>query len=160
MKRRNVFLTIMQTFLLAIFAHAQARQVTITISTSQTEVKAGVPVNLEIVLANLSQQDIHIFRAPGHEHAELFYSISVCRGDGSAAPMTTYDDAINNRGARPISKIMTTIKPGEKLKEYATISDIFDMTVAGKYEIVVKRPDPLDPRVLIRSNRISIDVIN
>jgi hypothetical protein len=121
-------------------------------------VKAGAPIPLHIVLVNLSQQDISVFRSPGHGHAELFYTVTVSDSEGNVLPTTSYGDAILNKGARSVSKILTTIKPGEKLEEDATISDLFDMKSAGTYKVVVKRPSPLDLNVLIQSNEISITV--
>jgi hypothetical protein len=155
---RNVLTIAVLGFNMAAFAFGQAQQITITISTPQIEVSAGTPVHLHIVLTNLSQQDISVFRNPGHRNPERFYSISVSDNEGKAWPTTSYGNAILNKGSHAGSKIRTTIKPGEKLEEEATISDIFDMKSAGTYKVVVKRQSPLDPNVLIESNEISITV--
>lgn len=158
---RNLAAIAIQAFIVtALACGQQTQQVTIIISSPQTEIKAGNPVLLHIILANLSKHDISVFRAPGYKHAELFYSISACDSDGNAPPATSYGDAILHRGARPISKIMTTIKPGEKLEEDAALSEIFDMKAAGTYRIIVKRPSPLDPAVLLKSNTLTISVGN
>lgn len=157
---RNIVAIAMQAFIMAVFAHGQAQQITITISSPQAEVKAGAPVPLHIVLANLTGKEVRAFRNPGYKNAERFYSISVSDSGGNVRPTTSYGDAILNKGAQAGSKIQAMIGPGQKLEEDATVSDIFDMKEVGIYKVVVKRPSPLNPRVIIQSNEIEITVSN
>lgn len=159
LRYRNIVAVVaMHALVMAVLAHGQAQQITITISSPQAEVKTGAPVLLHIVLANLSGKEVRVFRNPGYRNAERFYSISASDSGGNARPATSYGDAILNKSAHAGSKIQSTIKPGEKLEEDATISDIFDMKEAETYRVVVKRPNPLNPSVSISSNEISIAV--
>ena len=59
-----------------------------------------------------------------------------------------------------MSRLMVILKPGEKLEEDSTISDIFDMKSAGTYKVIVTRPSPLEHNVILKSNEISITVTN
>ena len=138
----------------------QAQRITITISAPQTEVEIGAPVLLHIVLANLSRQDIYVYKAPGAGNAEIYYSISVFDIEGNARPTTTYGNAILNGGGRIGSRIGVMLKPGEKLEQDATISNLYDMKSVGVYRVIVKRPNPLDPTITLKSNEISITVTN
>ena len=125
------------------------------ISTSQTVVKSGAPVLLHIVLTNLSQQNITVFKSPGWGSAQRHYFISVTDSVGNE---TSSGDYILKKEGRSGSRIMVTLKPGDQLEEDATISKMFDLKSSGLYQVFVKRQSPLDPDVFIQSNVISMTV--
>ena len=152
---RNLVLIAVQVFVMAAVVRGQTQPITITISTSQTVVKAGAPVLLHIVLANLSQQSITVFKSPGWGSAQQHYFISVSDSVGNE---TSNGDYILKKEGRAGSRIMVTLKPGDQLEEDATISKMFDLKSSGIYQIFVKRQSPLDPDVFIQSNLISITV--
>lgn len=154
---RNAVLIAMQAFVLAAVVCGQEQPITITISAPQAEAKAGAPVLLHVVLANLSRQDITVFKSPGWGSAERYYFVSVTDSEGN---VTTHGDYILKKEGRAGSRIMVTLKPGDKLEEDATITDMFEKKPAGAYKIVVKRPSPLDPDAVIQSNEITITVVN
>jgi len=155
---RNVVLIALQALVLAAVAPGQTQQVTITISAPQAEVKAGAPVLLHIVMTNLSRQDIYVPKNAARARAERYYLISVFDSEGNAPTTTQYGKAIRYPGAEAMSRLMVILKPGEKLEEDSTISDIFDMKSAGTYKVIVTRPSPLEHNVILKSNEISITV--
>jgi hypothetical protein len=157
---RNAILIAVQCFVVAAVACGQAQKVTITISAPQAEVKVGAPILLHIVMTNLSQQDIYVPKNAARARAERYYFISVFDSEGNAPPTTQYGKAIRYPGAEAMSRLMVILKPGEKLEEDSTISDIFDMKSAGTYKVIVTRPSPLEDNVILKSNEISITVTN
>lgn len=158
---RNAILIAVQCFVVAAVACGQAQKVTITISAPQAEVKVGAPILLHIVMTNLSQQVIYVPRgATGRVRGERYNFISVSDSQGNAPPTTQYGKAIRYPGAEAMSRLMVILKPGEKLEEDSTISDIFDMKSAGTYKVIVTRPSPLEDNVILKSNEISITVTN
>jgi hypothetical protein len=155
---RNVVFIAVLAFVFAAVARGQAQQVTITISAPQAEVKIGAPVILHIVMTNLSQQVIYVPRY-ARVYGERFNIISVLDSEGNAPPTTQYGKAIRYPGANSMSgRMMVVLKPGEKLEEDSTISNVFDMKSAGTYKVSVTRPCPLDGNVTLKSNEISITV--
>ena len=157
---RNAILIAVQCFVVAAVACGQAQKVTITISAPQAEVKVGAPILLHIVMTNLSRQDIYVPKNAARARAERYYFISVFDSEGNAPPTTQYGKAIRYPGAEAMSRLMVILKPGEKLEEDSTISDIFDMKSAGTYKVIVTRPSPLEDNVILKSNEISITVTN
>lgn len=131
---------------------------TISIESKDLTVQSGRPIVIHIILKNTTDHDFTVLRSVGGSHGELYYSISVTSPDGNPAILTEYGAAIQKNQGFPGSRIIKTLAPGEDVEEYVDISKMFDVTSAGTYVIHASRGDPLNPRIILKSNALVIKV--
>jgi hypothetical protein len=135
-----------------------SQQPSISIESKNPVVGAGQPIQVHIVLKNTTDRQFTVFRSIGGSRGELHYSISVIDPDGNPATRTAYGTAVQKNQVFPLSRIMKTILPGEDVDENVDISRLFEMGAGGEYSVQVTRASPLNPSVILKSNRLSITV--
>ncbi len=133
---------------------------TITISAYKDTVRIGEETRLHVVLANISDQSLVFRRSVSPITAEHHYTVLVHDKRGKNTQETEYGR--HTRLHQLIgSDSAILLKPGEKLEEDAILSDVFDLTSPGEYEIQFLRPVSEDPneKEIVKSNTITITVI-
>jgi hypothetical protein len=136
------------------------QQPTITIDSKSQIYSFGQPIKLHVVLKNTTSRSFSVFRSVGGAYGEENFSISVTGPGGSPAPLTKYGEAARSSGLMPISRIMKTVAPGEAIDENINVDRMVDTHLAGEYVIQISRASPLDPAVLLKSNKLTITVRN
>jgi hypothetical protein len=94
-------------------------------------------------------------RSPDPSEAEMFYTVEVHNKDGKDAPETEYGQNVNTTG----SVLKEFLQPGETMKEDMILGRLFDLSIAGVYEVQLSRRIPDDPDGgTVKSNKITIAV--
>lgn len=105
------------------------------------ELHLGEPVELELVLVNRSNTSVQI----GQRSLVFDWHYDMTREDGSSVPMTRYGEE-GRRSAEngPPGAVLHILAPGNKLKATIPLHDVFELTKAAKYRLIVSRtlPDP------------------
>jgi hypothetical protein len=145
--------------------------VSVSIQCPQSEVKSGAEVKLFITVTNTSDQDVHVFKAPGADgHAEDENKIEVRDETGNLLPRA--DVEIAEIGGRQhkipkrikISRAGVLLKPGENLTDFSILSDLFDLSKPGTYTVTAqneRRSEDESPDlnfIYAKSNTITITV--
>jgi len=109
-------------------------------------------------MTNSTDKNIVVNKSVGGAHPELYYEIEASKENGRPVRLTKYGRDVLARNFVPVSRIQKTLKPNETLEESAVVSDLFDMSLPGKYTIKFKRSDPLNSHVKLISNAVEIQV--
>jgi len=137
---------------------------TLTLSTLQGVVKAGSEVSLDLAVKNISHEQVVWNWQPHPYKGEINYEIRVDVQDsqGNRPPMTdAFGSAMETKKqVGPANKFLVPeyIKPGETLTEKVSITDRYQLTVPGKYTIMVHKLDSYVSNVEVKSNTITITV--
>lgn len=138
---------------------AVSRQPAIIITSQSATYVSGQPVRIQVSLRNTTDRGFTIIQSVGGGSGEQYYSVSVIGPDGKPAALTAYGAVVLKHIPVAGSRIMRTVKPGGTAKaEYVTVSRLFDMTAPGTYVVQVSRPSPSDSAVILKSNRLAIEV--
>ena len=112
-------------------------------------VKAGSKIVVQIATTNISGQIIG-FRA---EPSEFFYEAAVRDALGRSAPDTEHGfDVKKHRHHRVYSGPAFALNPKETIKDQLEISNLYDMSKPGKYEVQLSCRGA-------KSNTITINVV-
>jgi len=134
----------------------------LTLSLSETVIKAGSEARLRIVLRNTSPKELSITKANVEDEAETQYAIDVRDSRGRPVALTKYGRARLNRDPDNrfmISVVVCSLKPGETLTDVAVITKLYDLGRPGKYTIRVAREVPVElGKGRVTSNPITITV--
>jgi hypothetical protein len=128
---------------------ATAGLLSATISMPKNVVKSGSAVRVEVAVKNSLKEDLD-FRYP--EGDPLTCVIAVRDADGNAAPITEQGrklkEAHGNWRGRPVAY---SLLPGETQRRECTVSELDDMSRAGKYFIQVQQLDgrPAESNTLV-----------
>jgi hypothetical protein len=92
------------------------------------------PIVIEISLANATNEEL--FFAMGHP--SLIYNIDIRDSDGNIIPLTRYGEQEEmKKSRRHIYRIR--LGPEETYKEHVILSRFYDLSMAGKYTVKIKR---------------------
>src|SRR5258706_741466 len=130
---------------------------TITISTPQVTVKAGLDVRLKVTMMNTSDRDINYTVGTGP-------IIDIDIRDAGGKPLSETPDGRKIHGtdrkvAGPGSGtvVRVPLKPGETLDGESILNQEYDLSIPGKYTIQAVRADPISKNV-VKSNTITVTV--
>jgi hypothetical protein len=130
----------------------------ITINAPEEVVNAGSNVALEVVMTNISNQDIAAGELLGG--AELNYDIDVFDGNGKPAPETSIGRKLHGKDPNSHGlhgSIMShSLKPGETQKARTFLNKIYDLQ-PGNYTAQAQRRDPVS-KTIVKSNIIRFTV--
>ncbi|HKW58073.1 MAG TPA: hypothetical protein VJN42_12015 [Candidatus Acidoferrum sp.] len=149
------------------FAASQrgAAPFSVTVKTSQDNVKAGSEIGIRIILQNTSATDLSMARSNGVSQGESHYLIDVRDSSGLTAPETEYERRITGKenGKRTViygSDIFFTLKPHETLEDEALLNKLYDLRRPGKYTVQVSREIPKQlGGGTVKSNILTITVV-
>jgi len=137
---------------------------TITISTPENSIKAGLEVKLDIATKNVSDRTIYlVFSTVGRN-----MKIDVRDNEGNPASETPYGLEIHGTDPkrRPFAgtafSTRVPLKPGETFEEKLVLSKEYDLSKSGRYSVRVQRSDVLSDAntgIFVKSNAITVDVI-
>ena len=121
----------------------------------KSTIRSGATVGIEVTMVNNSQRTVVIRESNPLDE----YVINIRDGNGNPAPLTEYGRKFKSGGTKMIvnRNIVITLKPHERGTDVIPISDLYDMSHAGKYTIQIDRafPDELG-KGTARSNPLSI----
>jgi len=123
----------------------------ISIDTREPSVKAGSPIRVHIVLANISGKNVGLSVVPG-----VFpYEIDVRDSDGVLVPETDYGRKMRGRqNGYTLAEHTLLLKPGERQEVDCTVSEWNDLSKPGIYVIQVQRED----HPSIKSNKLTVTI--
>jgi hypothetical protein len=138
--------------------YASAEGFALTATTTKKEFSPCEPIMVEIALSNATSQALSL---------ECFgtkndYDEHVLDKGGREVPATQLGVASQIKRFGGGGRIMATIQPGNALRGYVTINQIFDMSLPGSYSIVIERAVPKqtgEGRVTLKSFPIEIEVL-
>ncbi len=129
----------------------------IRISTPQEVVKAGSEVRIKITITNPSKQEIYylfIFRDPLPP-----YRVDVRDADEQMVPETEHGRELKKEHKEISGSAMTVVlKPGQTWTSDLAISDLYDITHAGKYFVQVQPDERWTIRKNVKSNTLTVTV--
>ena len=159
---RNITLAIGATIALPGLCAAtgeNSQPFSITISSTQRTVQTGHEIRVRVVLTNVSNQDLPLRLSRNPLEAEMHYTVSVHDETGRGAAETKYGSTARKHQVIGLSEAATLLKPGEQLEEYAILTNLFDLTSPGDYEVQLSRPVSTDEKDgVVKSNKITITV--
>jgi hypothetical protein len=120
-------------------------------------VPAGEPVDIDLVLENVSAREVNLWLRP----ADTDFRVSATFEEKKEVPPTAYADRLRReRGLTGVPRTMTKLKPGESVAATVRASRLCDMTVEGSYLIdITFIPSEPDPREFsLTGNQVRIDV--
>lgn len=137
----------------------------VTISAFRDSVKTRSPVYITVEFRNNSDHDLEFARVLSGADCK----IDVRDVQGKLSPETGFGYIHNGHVAHPgedltrfSSKdlndkgIWATVKAGQTTKWDINAARFYDMTQPGKYAIRVEREDPEDPKVVLKSNTVTV----
>jgi hypothetical protein len=144
--------------------------VRVVIETQDVSPKSGARIDLKITVTNRSDQPISVYRVPGPDgQAEAVNKIEVRDPSGQLLARidgrpVTVNGKLRMLPKRWLTRAGVILKPGEELKDFAVLTNLFDMTRPGAYEVTVRHelrvddPGPDIKFLYTRSNTIKITV--
>jgi hypothetical protein len=127
-------------------------------------VKAGSEVSLDLAVKNISHERVFWNWQPHPYKGEINYQIRVDVQDsqGNRPPMTEAFRSVmeTKQELGPVNKFLVQepITPGETLTQKVVITDRFQLTVPGKYTIMVRSLDLYVSKLEVKSNTITMTV--
>lgn len=109
---------------------------TITVEIPRLSYRAGESILLKVTLKNVGQKELRFRQSTPY----AMYDIMVKTENGTEIPKTRFGQKHAWGAAFP--KSFLTLGPGEEHSVSLPISRLFDMTLAGKYSIVVSKKIP------------------
>jgi len=138
----------------------------IKLSGPQREVKTKDPVAVRATFTNISDHDFRNGAVPCREckaGRRSDIDLRVYDSDGNPVPATPHGRRINGREedqlGEPVSVFSFAIKPGGVFREDADLTNEFAVLKPGKYTVQAERPDPYSDGLLVKSNIITIAVV-
>jgi hypothetical protein len=134
----------------------------------KNSVKPAGFVNLKVVITNVSDRDLGVYRVAGS--AESLFDISVTTADEKEAGETQYGRRVHGKEPhgtwRPHENLMVgTLKPGDTMDEFIYLSDVYDFSQPGEYTIEVSQAyssdqigDKTTVRPRVHSNKVVLTV--
>lgn len=135
----------------------------LAISVPRNEARVGSELKIKVVLTNTSDHVITVWRDPkASDQAELFHKVLVHDQAGKIATetrhgrrMRTGEDPPGELTVRVDSAAPYSLRPGEVIREEATIGKLYDLRQPGKYTIQVERIDD-ESKTVVRSNILTV----
>jgi len=140
--------------------------VSLVISAAQDHVRAGTAVPIKATLTNTSNADIFVIRDRGGRECKI--EVRDIKGDlmpDTAAGYMWNGHVPNPDPARVSPEDLKgslesgTLKPGEKLEWAFNAAKFYEMGQPGKYTIQIRRPDPENPAITLKSNVATVTVV-
>jgi len=135
--------TVWLSFLLLLaLAYPQnpAKPFTISITSPSDTFQVGRAVPIDVTLTNTLDRDIGVAQSS----PDQTYRVKVIAQDGSSVTPTRRGAELNDPFAidQIFSNIIRPLKPGEMLSERLNVTDLYDLSVPGRYMIQFMRPIP------------------
>jgi hypothetical protein len=127
-----------------------------TLSALKGVVKTGSPIEVSVVTANTSKDDI-FFSYPASLGRSFGYDAEVRDTNGNAPPDTQINRIIRTRRLEG-SFTSVRLQSGAASTERIDISKFYDFREPGTYRIRVQRSDMHSP-VLVKSNAVTVQVV-
>ena len=128
-------------------------------------------MKLVITVTNTSGQDVDLYKTPGPDgQAEDVNKIEVRDQSGNSLPRIDVQTVEIGGKLRTFPKKITKsragviLKPGESLKDFAILSNLFDLSKPGKYTVVAQNERRSGDSshelnmIYVKSNMITITV--
>jgi prevent-host-death family protein len=141
--------------------------ISLEITAIQETVDAGSPVLIKVVLTNISNHDL----AMTSDTRGFDFQIEVRDSKGALAPDTRLGYVWN--GNAPYvdpakvspqdldsSAVYGTLKAGATFTRQLNAAKLYQMNAPGKFTIQVRRRDPANPSMIVKSNIIAVTVRN
>ena len=141
--------------------------VSITLSSPHSEYVVGQPIEIDIVLENISNNEISVAKSNARGKAELSYEIDVLDGTGRRAPYLRWGKILHGQdpgdgrfGVVSDSQQTHQLQPKATLSDSAVLNTIYDLSSPGQYVIqVTKKLFPgTEPSQPVSSNAIKITI--
>jgi hypothetical protein len=148
-------------------AQTVPRPFSLGISVAHDTVKAGSPIVVKIRFKNVSDHDlVRMIRPEGAAHGELLGFPPIVRdAQGKEPPLTKQGRLIFGRETPEdmasylgISVGGTAMHPGEVITPEIRLSELYDMSVPGKYTVQVWHYDD-ENKEKVKSNTITVTVV-
>lgn len=141
--------------------------VSITLSTPHSDYVVGQQIEIDIVLENISNNEISVAQSHSRGKAELSYEIDVLDGIGRRAPYLRWGKILHGQdpgdgsiGVVSDNKKLHHLQPHETLSDSAVLNTIYDLSTPGQYVVQVtkKRFPGTEPDTPVSSNAIKITI--
>lgn len=107
---------------------------TLSVETQNDTYRIGDKISVRVRLKNVSEDTVRIRQATPFRT----FDIELKLPDGKKAPLTLFGQRVLFSGALG-SKSARELKPSEEYESSFNLSRIFDMTLAGKYDLTVSK---------------------
>lgn len=116
------------------------------LATDRDQYQFGDLVKLRVVLENEHRDQLWVF-----EGAEFPYRIEVFRSSNEPAPLTLWGRIMSSRKKEASNNAVRLLRGQARVDELPMLNRVFDMSLDGKYAILVHRtlPSELDPNAWI-----------
>jgi hypothetical protein len=138
-------------------AAASGQDVRITISASDTSVRVGQRIPIQVELKNTSDHEIKLGRVGGRENAGLDYRVILLDSNGHSVARTKYGAAADT-GQVESSPVLLQLGPGQTLTQQAELTKLFKITEPGTYTVRVGRKWPERTGKMEWSNSLTLTV--
>jgi len=156
------------TAVAAALAQKAPRPFSLDISVPHDTVKMSAPIVVEVQLKNTSDHVIYRTSLPGGEiHGEMVGFPPIVRdANGKEPPLTKWGRLVfgrdtpedNSSGLVLNGLLRVPMPPGEVMKTEIRLSELYDLSMAGKYTVQVRRYDQ-ENKERVRSNIIAVTVV-
>jgi hypothetical protein len=127
------------------------------LSPAQQQIKAGSEIRIGVEVVNVTDHTISysIARTDGKRWSELTYRVMVHDVQGVSPPLADMGRAISSPEYR-FSSGFGSLGVGQSVKDFMIISELYDLTRPGTYEVTIQGSDVKGTGV--NSNPITITV--
>ena len=150
---------------------AQKPAATLQIQLHEKEFKSGAAIRLDVIVTNLSGEDLRIWKVSAQVdgQAEAYLSVNVCDSEGK--PLSRIDGVTIERNGKKyrIGKAWITRKgvmlsTNHELRDFLSLSALFNLSKPGTYtaSAAADIPEPYSgPEIkwiVAKSNKVSFEV--
>jgi hypothetical protein len=126
--------------------------------------KVGEPITVGITVTNISKSVIGFEAGLGARQLERHFFVIANGPGGKAVEEREYGLEIHGRsrknfGPRLGSSYMETLEPGKSVYHEIDVNKLYDFSVPGTYELYIQRDHEADSGLLVKSNHITIVVV-
>jgi hypothetical protein len=141
---------------------AEEREIGLKLNPPEEVLKSSSEVKLYVSVKNLTDHEVGIIRSPGKiPEEQIRYNVDIRDSDGKRPAETSYFKDLNSPSTFvQTSNIGYYLKPGESVTDVIILTKLYVLKVPGKYKVWVSRSFPKSQMGVVKSNEITITIVN
>jgi hypothetical protein len=131
---------------------------TLSISAQEASVRSGTDVQIDVVVTDVSSQEVLVETNWVRPYVEITDHITITNGSGGKAARTKLGRAASESNASLTGKIVDIqLKPNKPFTYKLDLSQLYDLTKPGKYNVQIQRLDS-NTNSVVTSNLVTLTV--
>jgi hypothetical protein len=121
---------------------AQQQTATMEIRMPESRIAAGSPIRLDVIVKNLSTQNLHVWKAEPHVdgQAEAYTSVEVRGSNGNRLQRIDGPAVVRNGKTYRLPRRWLTrkgvyVEAHQVLRDFLVLSELFDLSMPGAYTV-------------------------